>query len=152
MKSRSAFWFFLFLLVAGLLAAIIPYLFATWRQLDLETITRAKAKWSDQKPLDYNLTVRHDRGKSQIYRVRVRAGKTVEVLLDGSFGNDVEMHQISIPTLFDQLQDWAEYKSRFDYLVADFHPAIGYPVRIVWRKAGGVREEWVIRLDALPSR
>jgi hypothetical protein len=36
--------------------------------------------------------------------------------------------------------------------VADFHPAIGYPVRIVWRKAGGVREEWVIRLDALPSR
>jgi len=64
LKSRSAFWFFLFLLVAGLLAAIIPYLFATWRQLDLETIARAKSKWSDQKPLDYNLTVRHDRGKS----------------------------------------------------------------------------------------
>jgi len=139
----------LFLSVVGLLAAVIPYWYATFRQLNLETIMVAKARWEECKPQDYNLTVRQDREKSRLFRVRVRAGKNEEASQDGVFGSDLVMNQISISSLFEQLQEWAGEKTQFDYLIADFHPVLGYPVRIVWRRAGGIREEWVVRLDVL---
>lgn len=150
LKSRSAYWFFFFLLGAGALSAVIPFLYATFRQLDSETVAKAKARWEDRKPLDYNLTVRHDFQTPQIFRVRVRGGKVQETLQDGSFENVLAVHQVTISGIFEQLAALADSKTRSDYLIADFHPVMGFPVRIVWRKSGGTREEWVIRLDASP--
>lgn len=152
MNPVSHRWFFLGLGILGVAAAAVPWGYAVKRQVTLEDCERARAAWETAGLKDYDLKVRHggEAGMSEA-TARIRGGVVREVVRDGLFGNPEEA-EITVEGIFVKLESILARKQRQDFLLADFHPGLGYPVRLVWGPRGGGREEWMVRLDAIPSR
>lgn len=149
MTAFASRWFFLILAAVGAAAALIPFGYATRRQITRIDFDKALAGWQATGLVDYDLRVRHEgrAGKSES-QVRVRGGHAREVVSDGEFV-DARVGELTVDTIFAKLEILLRAKKNSDYLVADFHPSLCYPVRLVWRPRGGSREEWVLKLDDL---
>lgn len=152
MTAFASRWFFLILAAVGAAAALIPLGYATRRQITRIDFDKALAGWQATGVVDYDLRVRHEgmAVKSES-TVRVRGGRAREVVSDGEFV-DARLGGLTIDGIFAKLEILLSGKRNSDYLVADFHPNLCYPVRVVWRPRGGGREEWVLKLDELLGR
>lgn len=152
MTPVSSRWFFLVLSLMGAASALIPWGYAAKRQITLNDFDQAKAAWISAGLLDYDLLVRHEAGPvTTESHVRIRGGQVSEVLRDGEFAN-FHAGELSVERMFAKLEFLLAARKSPDYLIADFHPDYGHPVRLVWRPREGCREEWVLKLDAARAR
>lgn len=152
MTAFASRWFFLVLAVLGAVAAIIPFGYATKRQITRIDFDKALAVWQARGLEDYDLRIRHEgsEGKSESL-VRIRGGQAREVVSNGEFV-DARVGGLTVDGILAKLEALLGAKADADYLVADFHPILGYPVRLVWRPRAGSREEWVLKLDDVQGR
>jgi len=106
----------------------------------------AKELWCSRHILDYDIKLQVEDGEKRVSLVRVRKGSMTDVMDNGRFvesgwdGRDVR-------GLFKVVEELLALKSSADYLVADFHPDLGFPIRVVWRPRVGMRREWIVRMD-----
>ncbi|MFM7540436.1 MAG: hypothetical protein ACKO9Z_12330 [Planctomycetota bacterium] len=146
MNPIAARWYFLALAVAGLTAAFITWMYANRRQLSKKELQAAKELWCSRHILDYDIKLQVEDGEKRVSLVRVRKGSMTDVMDNGRFvesgwdGRDVR-------GLFKVVEELLALKSSADYLVADFHPDLGFPIRVVWRPRVGMRREWIVRMD-----
>ncbi len=152
MTPVASRWFFLILAAIGAIAALIPWGYASRRQITQSGLDHAWAGWREAGLVDYDLRVRHEaHGKKSEAHVRVRGGQAREVVRDGEFVN-TRTAGLTVDDFFAKLEVLLSAKTQSDYLTADFHPNLGFPVRLVWRPKEGIREEWVLKLDDVKGR
>ena len=142
MKSNGWRFFFVFLLLAGLAAGLIPVLFNRERQLSLVEIEKSKLLWAKSGPLDYTLLVRLKEQAMSLggvktepmtdrLKLRFRQGQLVEASKNGAFIPVKEAIGWNGPALFERLETYLLGLQPRDYLTVDFNPLNGHPMRWV---------------------
>lgn len=146
MNPISARWYFLALAVAGMAAALIPWVYANQRQLSKKDLQASKDLWSRSHILDYDIKLHEEAGEKRVSLARIRKGSVTDVMENGRF-IEADWHRRDVDGLFKMIEELLERKTSADYLVADFHPDWGLPIRVVWLPRGGIRREWIVRMD-----
>ncbi len=112
-----------------------------WRSYSpgLETITaerleEARSTWKSAGPADYDLTVAVEGARAATYEVRVRAGVTEYLAIDGqTLSGEQISNAWSVPGMFSTISaDLANQRAGPDgriLLRGEFDPQSGYPVR-----------------------
>lgn len=148
MSGKRWILFFLFLLGAGLASALIPIFFNSAKQMNLEDVSKFEGIWGRQNLFDYTLLVRLKKSPSGKpvagvepevvrFKFRVRGGRVVEAARNGVFQSLDGMDSWDIPALFRRLRNYRQNAGKRDYLAADFHKTLGYPIHWIWVKKGG---------------
>ena len=177
-ERRTFRWltFFLILAVMGSVAVVLPIWYNLSLQLKPEDVARARTRWQEQQPRDYDLELMR-RENQQVsadeYRVKVRGGKLTSILskadgillVDEAVGLAVgpsirvqpppeDLPPLTVEQLFDEieanLKRDAETTGKRNYAMASFvMKEEGYPSHYVHRIAGTKqRIEWNVRLTA----
>lgn len=147
-SRRSWIWFFVILVVLTATSIGIQIWYNQGRQLTMEKLKDAQAKWKEHHIRDYDLEYTAKKGESgdEVYQVRVRGGKVVEVVRNGKPLEERLHHYHDMPALFGFIEDYlrlddeaAKNGTRRPFLMGDFHPELGYLRRFV-RSVNATRE------------
>jgi hypothetical protein len=169
---RSRTWVGFFVLLLGLagVAVALPIVYNLAQQLRPESLARARQRWRERGPADYDLTfaITYDRERlSERHIVLVRNGKVLFASCEGDVvhlahglgaaaglpaGGLGKAAGLDVPAIFDHIEELLREQIASggrNYLVAEFDPDLGYPRRFVRRVRGtGTREEWRLKLWA----
>lgn len=146
-KSRWVLYF-VALVMLSIGAVVAIWAFSRSRDLTLERLQEARARWEKTRPKSYKIKyAKIVRGLSrpEVISVHVKDGKVYAVERDHDFIDAARAHYYTVDGIFNDLEAFLEQKQRDwwrTFLQADFDPHYGYPKRYVRRVIwGGPRVE-----------
>ncbi len=157
-RPRTFVWYFLALLLLGVLAVVAPIIVNLRQQLTPEQAGEARARWNQQGPASYDLRYLERMDEDEIgdvYEVKVRGGEVVALRINKRLialeALTAEQRQrYTVPGLFDQIEaHLGEQKEgkRLNFATAHFDAARGSPTHYVRRVRGSrSRLEWLINV------
>jgi hypothetical protein len=160
--SRRWVWFFLFLVVMGIVAATTTTLYNLSLQLKPEQLAAARQRWQEKGSEDYDLDyeVKTDRDpSSDVFEVQVRQGRIARVKCNGETVTAAHPEALTVSRMFAiierNLENDTQPGQRRTYARAFFDPQTGYPLLYIRRLPGtDQRLEWsmirVRRVGELP--
>jgi hypothetical protein len=164
-KNHLWIFFFAFLFVASVGVAVIMILFNLSIQLKQGDLDKARKLWEEKGPKSYNLfytkQVNNDDRKT-VFAVKVRAGKVMEVLMNGKplepTNEDGEVHDPlpyhSMEGKFRDIERFMDIDQKKDapsvYVIANFDPETGAVLKYIRSvMKTGQRVELNLRVEAV---
>ncbi len=155
-RPRAFLWYFLALLLLGMVAVVTPIIVNLRQLVTLEQVAEARARWIQKEPANYDLRYLEridDDEEGDRYEVKVRAGEVVALWANKRLmpleAMTVEQRQrYTVSGMFDQIESHlSEVKEgqRRNFATAHFDAERGFPTRYVQRVRGSrARLEWRI--------